>query len=943
MSKIALLLILSQSAACIKFHIMTSLRSDCPGELAGDPCLTLQQYVSYPSHSSNITLEFEWGNHSLKSSFITSNRAYFGLVATTNATINCDGLSSTYIRFSSTTNVDIKGISFIRCGSIDFRYVTNGTIAVSNFQMSTGTRALYLYYSSYVSIANSKFTDNHGGLTNYNGYGSAIYLNRGSSLIIIQTNFSNNSAYYGGGAIYFVASRSTFFMTERCSFFNNRAVYGNGGAVYISSSYSSTIITSNGNLYENNSAYNNGGVFYISHASMSTTITDSSFTNNQAINSHGGVLFVSGSRSIGISGNIFTNNTARHDGGAAYLSGITSAINMGNRFVNNTATDDGGAIYVSSSSTTNNGNTFINNRAIDDGGAIYVSSSSTTNNRNTFINNKAIDGGALYITSSSSTNSDNTFINNTAIDAGGAIFASGSITEMGNTFSSNRANSNGGALYVSGSSIVTDGSSYINNRVRNGGGGALYTPLNSRVTVTTSDSRFINNVGYTSGGALSVLGTWAVLHINGSIFVNNLITGPDGNGGAVYVAQANVQSISVNNSIFINNSATNGTGGAIYTKQGFSITNTIFGYNRAPLCAAVSIEQSNYVRSMTFMGSTFLHNTAVGPTVRGNIGGVGCIRNADISIFSCTFSHNVATGGGGVFDIEDSTITIESSTFKNNTAGVDGGVFYTHAFPSSYTINESIFMNNRAGDDGGVVYLGRSGGLIQAYGSSFTANTAGDRGGVMAIFGSTVNISDVNMQNNMARSGDDISACNSDNMNDIPNNLNERIDPQHAVCTLYDGSVQAIPEPFLRDNSNLDISVYFQTFITVQDEQIVPVMALQTDPSTTTGPEVDPILKEIQSRLLGTSVVIYLLFSFFIVFVVVLIVMMVVKCKVKNGTQQQSTVNHIMDAHTTTPEQYTESIELYEEPEWCVQGKSNTMPFKPNAGYINQRTQHYVK
>ena len=895
MSKIALLLILLQSAACIKFHIMTSLRSDCPGELAGEPCLTLQQYVSYPSMSlSNITLEFEWGNHSLKSSFTISGGTYFGLVATTNATINCDGLSSTYIRFSSTTNVDVNGISFIQCGSVEFRSVSNGTIAMSNFQMSTGTRALYLYYSSYIYIVNSNFTDNHGALISV-GRGSAIYSEQVSSLAIIQTSFSNNTAYHQGGAIYFYVRTSTsmnYLSVEGCSFFNNTAAYSHGGAVYATNGYGSyrLTVTITRSIFENCSAYRRGGVFYITYASV-ITATESSFVNNRAINNNGGVLYVSSSSSVNSNGNTFMNNTARYYGGALFLSSVNGIVNTGNRFMNNTAIIySGGAVYVSGSSTTNSGNHFINNRATDDGGALYISGSSTNNG--------------------------NTFINNTASDAGGAIYTSGSITDTGDSFSSNRANNNGGALCVSGSyrSVVIEGSNFINNRARNGGG----------------------------GGALSVLGSWAVLRINGSIFVNNLITGADRNGGAVYVAQTNVQLISVNNSIFVNNSATNGTGGAIYTKRGLSITNTVFGYNRAPLCAAVNIEQSNYVRSMMFMGNTFLRNTAVGPTVHGNIGGVGCIRNADISTVSCTFSHNVATGGGGVFDIEDSTITIESSTFKNNTAGVDGGVFYTRAFPSSYTINESIFMNNRAGDDGGVMYLGRSGSLIQAYGSSFTANTAGDRGGVMAIFGSTINISDVNMQNNMARSGDDISACNSDNTNDIPNNLNERIDPQHAVCTLYDGSVQAIPEPFLRDNSNLDISVYFQAFITVQDEQIVPVMAL-TDPSTTTGPEVDPILKEIQSRLLGTSVIVYLLFSFFIVFVVVLIVMMVVKCKVKKGTQQQSTVNHVTDAHTTTPERYTESIELYEEPEWCVQGKSNTMPFKPNAGYINQRTQHYVK
>ena len=706
-----------QSTLCIKFHIMTSLRSDCPGELAGEPCLTLQQYVSYPSHNSNITLEFESGNHSLNSMFTISSGTYFGLVATTNATINCDGLSSANIRISSITKVDIKGINFIRCRSVEFNSVTNGTIVMSNFyQMLTGTRLLYLSSSTYILIVNSNFSDNHGAFVNY---GSAIYSSQVRSLTIIQTSFSNNTANYGGGAIYFETSRSTstYLVIEGCSFFNNRAVFGDGGAVYVSSSYQSTIITSNGNVYENNSAYSSGGVFYISSASMAT-VTENRFINNRAINNRGGALYVSGSNSISNTGNTFMNNTARGSGGALYLSGASSVVNTGNDFVNNTATYDGGAVYVSSSSTTNSDNSFMNNRAIDDGGAIYVSGNSVNNG--------------------------NTFINNMANDAGGAIYASGSITDTKNTFSSNKVNNNGGAVYVSGSfrSVIIDGSNFINNRARNGGGGALYVPNYSGVSVTTSNCTFVNNIGYVSGGALSVLGSQAGLSMNGNMFVNNLITGPNGNGGAVYVAQANAQIIIVNNSIFVNNSATNGSGGAMYTKRGFSIINSIFGYNRAPLCAAMSIEQSTYDRPMMITRSTFLHNIAVGSTVRGNIGGVGCIRNANmISILSSTFSHNIAAGGGGVFDIEDSTIIIESSTFKNNTARVDGGVFYTRAFPSRYTINESTFINNRAEDDGGVIYLGRSGSFIQLFENSFTSNVAGDRGGVVAIFGSTINMS----------------------------------------------------------------------------------------------------------------------------------------------------------------------------------------------------------
>ena len=42
-----------------------------------------------------------------------------------------------------------------------------------------------------------------------------------------------------------------------------------------------------------------------------------------------------------------------------------------------------------------------------------------------------------------------------------------------------------------------------------------------------------------------------------------------------------------------------------------------------------------------------------------NIGGVGCIRNADVSILSSTFSYNTAAASGGVFAFEDSIIYVE--------------------------------------------------------------------------------------------------------------------------------------------------------------------------------------------------------------------------------------------------------------------------------------------
>ena len=228
------------------------------------------------------------------------------------------------------------------------------------------------------------------------------------------------------------------------------------------------------------------------------------------------------------------------------------------------------------------------------------------------------------------------------------------------------------------------------------------------------------------------------------------------------------------------------------------------------------------------------------------------------------------------------------------------------------------------------------------YGSAFTSNVANDRGGAVAIFGSAMNTTDTNMQNNMANLGDDISACNSDSMNNIPV-LIDRPDPVYpAVCVLYDGTIQDYPEPVPHDNSNLDVTTYFQKFISAQEELATVTVLTTTEPSSTTGTEVDPILEDIQSRLFGTSVIVYLLFCFAIVFALILIIAIAVKCK-QNSKQKDIQQQQPQPSTTVcTSNEYTGSIEIYEEPEWNLQEQTSAMPLKHhNAGHV--KPQRYVK
>ena len=891
------LLSVVQSAVSIKFYIMLSLNSECLGELAGDPCLTLQQYVSYQSHSSNTTLEFESGHHILKSSLSFYGGNYVGLTARGNATVECSDQSVIQLTFSSVTQVGIKGITFIHCGQIQIQYSTNVSVVRSNFFETLGSYSLYIYRSrSNILIEFCTFANNTRGRSLYLWYTTAR---------IISSTFNDNR--YNDRTIYIYSTSSSSLFITQSKFKNNTG--GNGGVIYFrTSSYSQSYLTLDECSFISNTASSNGGAVYVSDGYRSATIECSrnTFRDNRA-HRDGGALYVTGSTGteISITGSLFVNNTSQDDGGAVYLTGNNRVTSNGNSFINNKAIDDGGAVYLTGSNrVTSNGNSFINNKASDDGGAMYVSGNSI-HEYNTFTNNRANNGGAM--------------------------FANGQITSSGSNFTNNIANVNGGAIYLSTSyaSATTTGNNFLNNRAKSGSGGAIYTS-NSGLSFTSNDSTFVNNVGYSGGGALYMIGYQASLTVIGSIFVNNLITGPDGKGGAVNVANTNVQLITFDASVFVNNSVTNGSGGAVYTKRPVSITNTIFGHNKAPRCAAFNLDQSNSGRSMFITLSTFLHNTAIGSTTSGNLGGVGCIRNAEVSVLHCTFSHNSAAGDGGVLNIEGSMISIEGSTFINNSAGVDGGVFCTHISPSNYMINESRFVSNRAGDDGGVLYLGRRGSFAAIDGNSFLSNLASDRGGAIAIFGSSMYMGNTNMKTNMASKGDDISACNSNYTSNI-RLLNAHIDSIYPVCTLYDGTIQVFPEPAPHDNSNIDVVVYFQSFIHGLPDPIILTLPT-TDISSTTGTEVDPLLKEIENRLFGMSVIIYLLFAIAIISAVILIIAIAMKCVKNSKNRGKKQVSH-SDCATN---QY-DVEEVYDEPEWRTQGKTNTIPLKVNAGYSATR------
>ncbi len=97
------------------FHIVTSPAAPCPGEFIGEPCLTLQQYVSNPSIShGNITLLFETGTHTVSHAFSASN-AHSYTLSGYNVSIEC--ISNTVsFTLTSIQYLNITGLKLSNCG-----------------------------------------------------------------------------------------------------------------------------------------------------------------------------------------------------------------------------------------------------------------------------------------------------------------------------------------------------------------------------------------------------------------------------------------------------------------------------------------------------------------------------------------------------------------------------------------------------------------------------------------------------------------------------------------------------------------------------------------------------------------------------------------------------------------------------------------------------------
>ena len=439
-------LINANFATCDIFNIVTSTTSSCPGEYVGEPCLTLQQYASYPSKSANVTLILESGTHKLDRfdlRFVSSHTEHFTIASEMAYIILTHDYSPYYYYYyyyNQRARFHFSGISFIGRTSGYNVILIERTQEIIIENCSFQHIRLNVYNIRNITILRSCFS-------NYNGYSEVVYSYSSNSILISECVFSNNTLnsyilYISGNTVTVTINATTFInntaqhyhgivhlsgtgvsaLINTITFINN-TVFGHGGVLQIAQKNDESDISIANSTFILNSAENgNCGAFSITDASLD--LRDSTFYYNRA-NTDGGVACI-WDASVSVSDCTFIGNTANGIGGAI-ISDNSTVLVRSSLFRKNTAGYDGGAIsiYAYPSNYTIEDSSFIDNSAGDDGGAIYVgrAGSNLRINRSTFSDNRATDKGGAIAIFGSMMNMTSTNIYNNMADLGKAISA----------------------------------------------------------------------------------------------------------------------------------------------------------------------------------------------------------------------------------------------------------------------------------------------------------------------------------------------------------------------------------------------------------------------------------------------------------------------------------------------------------------------------------------
>ena len=571
-----------------------------------------------------------------------------------------------------------------------------------------------------ISITKNTIINGNGHTIDANGHGS-IFVVKDSSvtltlndLTLINANPVSDSSgiVSNGGAVYFDGST---LIVNNVNFKNN-TVYKYGGAIYTTGTciVDSSVFDGNDVQFRSQNIDNGGAAIYADNGASLL------ISNSQIINNHknmvirdnnvgdlvDGVVVATGYTKI--SKSYFRNNSGCY-GGAVTSLGYTNAgknqIIIENSVFDANRAFQGAAVNVMGSTFKISGTNFTNNKGVGYGsgnpnvGALltWYGCEGTISDCN-FINNTADNGAAYRLgddnkgVSSASVDSC-TFINNTAIQSGGAVYEGGktgkaTLDIKNSTFTNNSAKKEGSAIYSGDNLNIDDDTTFTNNMVYMYYTGTLnigeiktFTDLQKAINMVEGDIHLSSNVTMLASEADNFVNGIVVDHLVNlkcdgfTINANNL--------GRIFNVTSTADKLNIYNANLINGNAD--IGGAIYN------TGSVYAYN-----------------------TNFINNTAA--TMGGAV-----FNNGTLTIQKCIVDNNDITkrtssdsedyGGAAIYNWYDSTLFIKNSTISNNLKNYKNGDYVVGAVTSlgkTIISQNSYFVNNS----------GRWGGAITTSGSS---------------------------------------------------------------------------------------------------------------------------------------------------------------------------------------------------------------------------------
>jgi len=482
---------------------------DCTVTSADDSGVgTLRQCISDASSNDNILFEAD------------TSITLFSEISFSNKNLSIDAEDHTVI---------IDGNNSTSLFDID-----SSTLSLSNLTLKNATGAIRGVDSN-LSILKSTVTGDSG--TNR----GAIYMSSFQETIhltVEDANISNNTSTHIGGALTVNGDQNVTISNSTID--SNSAQFG--GAIYTSSPFNPEdsqmlIELKDSNITNNSASYRGGAIhFYAKYTDNNdisidnTNITNNTITASNSWNRAAGLYFFtdkSSNQTISIQNSIFSHNNSSSNGGSIHLDSqddesLTHVSITDTSIMNNTSVDDNAALYIKAKEIEISDTNITHN--VTQGDNIAKLDASLISINNTIVSdNNASNHSSLYIDNNETTNINTTIVsNNIATNKYSGLFIEGKASISNTTIDNNTASNKAGLTLTTPTALTSHiQSTTISNNTANDSMSGLILTQDARLVM--QNATLSGNHDENFAGAIT-LDTTTGLSLNHVTITNNSST-----------------------------------------------------------------------------------------------------------------------------------------------------------------------------------------------------------------------------------------------------------------------------------------------------------------------------------------------------------------------------------------------------------------------------------